>query len=1079
MTRRLDVKQQMDRKRQTGLVGFLFLFAFFLLPFPAFSQVKTTVTDNLLGPDGSPANGTMTISAAGAFQSADGHNVAQGWRIQMPVSNGSFTVSLIPNQGATPSGANDSYVVVYNLTSSLGTSYWSETWFVPSNGPVGLAAVRTLPTFPATFLPPQAPNTVLSGPATGSSPGTASFRTLVCADLPSGCGGGSGGSMTWPGGAGVPVYSGTSSWGTSLGTSGSGSTLCLTASCVMTAPSLGTPSYLNAANITNVPYSALTGTPPMWNQNTTGNAATATALTATPTQCGTNTFATGVTAAGNANCVQPTFSNIGGTPPTWNQSTTGNAATASVASALTSTLGIAGGGTGQTTKAAAFNAMSPLTTEGDLSYFSSGGAIRLPVGTNGQCLTANGTDPLWGSCTGGTSYVGPITKATDAIWGVSTSNTAAQNQAAFATIAAAVNAGTSAPYIYLPAGTYTVLSTGASSTTNNALGLYNVPVTFVCENPATTIIVQSGTGYLIDFGPQGLTYPGSSPMAFGRSRFTNCGVQGGATALEGIVMEQELWNSEINGNLFENWGGGSFPLSSVATTSGGSTVYTGTISGGGSNAYAGLYFSITGFDNAANNVFNALCTASTATSLTLTTSAGVSDTHTATAAVFNFPIYLKGDTSTQVHDNTFYSNDAGLYHNDLYEQDTTGNGFSLLTSHHNLVDNEISPTNPNTHISGIGYWVNVGSQLDIHDEVMSGPQPLIMISDTGYRSAELHNNYLECYGATSTYCIQAGSPGGTDNVYNVDVSHNQWYFYNAAYMLGPSTGTHSLANWIIAYNQCRQGCLAAGIMTSSTIAATVAEGNLNFPGNNGPRGSYLPIGLDAWVSSSYAGQSTFGSGGYYNGNNWVATAAGGCWVSPNSGGANLTFYCNTGLTAGNTFTPTMLLNMFPSTGIANSSTDPGSGNFSWTGNFKLSKTFSTYNNLTTVGDGVAYNLGHTNSAPFNTTQSGTLITSPVASHDYTVHYSMWQAASGSGGTCSTNATAAVAVTWTDPSGTPQNQTFSAMNVPPTLAAGAVQSNKFSLTASSAAAIAYAVTWSGGNCTTQPTAQIHIWADADN
>ncbi|MGD0221735.1 MAG: hypothetical protein ABSF71_05320 [Terriglobia bacterium] len=990
------------------------------------AQVKTIVTDNLLGPDGSPANGTITISASGAFQSADGHNVAQGWRIQVPVSNGSFTVSLIPNQGATPSGQNDSYVVIYNLTSSLGTSYWSETWFVPSTGPVGLAAVRTLAAFPATFLSPQAPNTVLSGPATGSSPGAATFRALVCADLPSGCGGG--GSMTWPSVAGVPVYSGSSSWGTSLGTSGSGATLCLTVSCVMTTPNLGTPSALTLTNATGLPYSGLTGTPPTWNQNTTGNAATATTATA-----------------------------------------------------LASTLGIAGGGTGQTTKTAAYNALAPQTTEGDLDYFHSGLSVRLPIGTNGQCLTANGTDPLWGSCTGGTSYVGPITKAVDPIWGVSTSNTAAQNQAAFAAIAAAVNAGTTSPYIYLPAGNYNVLSTGATSTSNNALGLYNVPVTFVCENPATTIIVQSGTGYLIDFGPQGLTYPGSSPMAFGRSRFTNCGVQGGATALEGIVMEQELWNSEINGNLFENWGGGSFTLSSVATASGGSTVYTGTITGGGSNAYAGLYFSITGFDITANNVFNALCTASTATSLTLTTSAGVSDTHAATAAVLNFPIYLKGDTSTQVHDNTFYTNDSGLYHNDLYEQDTTGNGFSLLTLHHNLVDNEISPTNPNTHISGIGYWVNVGSQLDIHDEVMSGPQPLIMVSDTasGYRSAEFHNNYLECYGAASTYCVQAGTPGGTDNVYNVDVSHNQWYFYNAAYMLGPSTGTHSLANWIIAYNQCRQGCLAAGIMTSSTIAATVAEGNLNFPGNNGPRGSYLPIGLDGWVSSSYAGQSTFGSGGYYNGNNWVATAAGGCWVSPNAGGANLTFYCNTGLTAGNTFTPTMLLNMFPSTGIANSSSDPGSGNFSWTGNFKLSKTFSTYNNLSTVGDGVAYNLGHANSAPFSSTQSGTLIASPVASHDYTVHYSMWQAASGSGGTCSTNATAAVAVTWTDPSGTPQTQTFSAMNVPPALAAGAIQSNKFSLTASSAAAIAYAVTWSAGNCTTQPTAQIHIWADADN
>ena len=1013
---------------QTNLVGCLFLFAFCLLPLPSLAQVKTTVTDNLLGPDGSPANGTMTISAAGAFQSADGHNVAQGWRIQIPISNGSFAASLIPNQGATPYGQSDSYVVVYNLTSSLGTSYWSETWFVPSAGPVGLAAVRTLPSFPATFLSPQAPNTVLSGPATGSSPAAATFRALVCADLPSGCSAGGGGSMTWPGAAGVPVYSGSSSWGTSLGTSGSGAILCLTVSCVMTSPNLGTPSALTLTNATGLPYNGLTGTPPTWNQNTTGNAATAT-----------------------------------------------------TAIALASTLEIAAGGTGQTTQAAAYNALSPQTTEGDMDYFHSGLSVRLPIGANGQCLTANGTDPLWGSCTGGTSYVGPITKAVDPIWGVSTSNTAAQNQADFAAIAAAVNLGTTSPYIYLPAGTYNVLSTGASPTTNNALGLYNVPVTFVCENPATTVIIQSGTGYLIDFGPQGLTYPGSSTMAFGRSRFTNCGVQGGATALEGIVMEQELWNSEINGNLFENWGGGSFTLSSVATASGGSTVYTGTITGGGSNAYAGLYFSITGFDNGANNVFNALCTASTTTTLTLTTSAGVSDSHAATAAVLNFPIYLKGDTSTQVHDNTFYTNDSGLYNNELYEQDTTGNGWSLLTLHHNLVDNEISITNPNTTVSGIGYWVNVGSQLDIHDEVMSGPQPLILISDTasGYRSVEIHNNYLECYGAASTYCIQAGTPGGTDNVYNVDISHNQWYFRYANYMLGPSSGTHSIANFIIAYNQCRAGCLAAGIMPSNTNTPTVAEGNINFPGNNGPRGSYLPIGLDAWVSSSYAGQSIFGSGGYYDGNYWRATATGGCWVSPNAGGTNLSFYCNTGLTAGNTFNPTLLLNMFPSTGIANSGTDPGSGNFSWTGNFKLSKTFSTYNNLATVGDGVAYNLGHANSAAFSSNQSGTLIASPVSSHDYTVHYSMWQAASGSGGTCSTDATAAVAVTWNDPSGTAQTQTFSAMNVPPNLAAGAVQSNKFSLTASSAAAIAYAVTWLGGNCATQPTAQIHIWADADN
>ncbi|MGO8792683.1 MAG: hypothetical protein ACLQVL_35575 [Terriglobia bacterium] len=176
--------RKIDQTCRKTAVGCLLLFSFCLLPFPVLAQIKTTVTDSLLGPDGSPATGTMTISAAGAFESADGHNVAQGWRIQIPVSGGSFAMNLIPNQGATPSGQNDSYVVIYNLTSSLGTSYWSETWFVPSTGPVGLSAVRTLPSFPATYLSPQTANTVLSGPATGSSPGPASFRALVGADLP-------------------------------------------------------------------------------------------------------------------------------------------------------------------------------------------------------------------------------------------------------------------------------------------------------------------------------------------------------------------------------------------------------------------------------------------------------------------------------------------------------------------------------------------------------------------------------------------------------------------------------------------------------------------------------------------------------------------------------------------------------------------------------------------------------------------------------------------------------------------------------------------------------------------------------
>jgi hypothetical protein len=76
---------------------------------------------------------------------------------------------------------------------------------------------------------------------------------------------------------------------------------------------------------------------------------------------------------------------------------------------------------------------------------------------------------------------------------------------------------------------------------------------------------------------------------------------------------------------------GSFSLTSVANASGGNTVYTGTITGGASNAYATRYFVVSGFTNGANNgTFN--CTASTATTITLANAAGVAETHAATVA---------------------------------------------------------------------------------------------------------------------------------------------------------------------------------------------------------------------------------------------------------------------------------------------------------------------------------------------------------------------------------------------------------------------------------------------------------------
>src|SRR5271166_4559260 len=67
-------------------------------------------------------------------------------------------------------------------------------------------------------------------------------------------------------------------------------------------------------------------------------------------------------------------------------------------------------------------------------------------------------------------------------------------------------------------------------------------------------------------------------------------------------------------------------LTAVAAPVAGVTVYTGTITGGGSNAYEGDTFTFTGFVNAVNNG-TFIVTASTATTLSVTNLAAIAETH--------------------------------------------------------------------------------------------------------------------------------------------------------------------------------------------------------------------------------------------------------------------------------------------------------------------------------------------------------------------------------------------------------------------------------------------------------------------
>lgn len=109
----------------------------------------------------------------------------------------------------------------------------------------------------------------------------------------------------------------------------------------------------------------------------TGNASTATALAANPVDCSSGQYATAIAANGDLTCASVQTSQI-----------TGNI---SLSSQVSGTLPIANGGTGQTGQTAAFDALSPATTNGDLIIRGSSNNKRLAVGSDGYVLIADST----------------------------------------------------------------------------------------------------------------------------------------------------------------------------------------------------------------------------------------------------------------------------------------------------------------------------------------------------------------------------------------------------------------------------------------------------------------------------------------------------------------------------------------------------------------------------------------------------------------------------------------------------------------------------------------------------------------
>ena len=155
------------------------------------------------------------------------------------------------------------------------------------------------------------------------------------------------------------------------------------------APATGHSLLYNAATSLwesrSIAYSDLTGTVPTWNQNTTGNAATATTASSVP------------------------YSGLTGTVPTWNQNTTGTAA------GLSSILAVASGGTGTATPSLVAGTNVTITgtwPNQTINSTASGGgsgtvtSITAGTGLTGGTITTSGTVALATTAVTAGSYTG-------------------------------------------------------------------------------------------------------------------------------------------------------------------------------------------------------------------------------------------------------------------------------------------------------------------------------------------------------------------------------------------------------------------------------------------------------------------------------------------------------------------------------------------------------------------------------------------------------------------------------------------------------------------------------------------------